>query len=105
MKYRLNGKEVTLKEFRKGNKGIDFKGGCVRTQLSSTWPQHSDAMGVNELQRKDAYNESVRCGVPTHFDEQGRAVFNSPGHRRKYCEALGYYDRNAGYSDPKPKNR
>ncbi len=102
--YRLNGKTVTKEEFRKGNRGIDFNGGCVRTQLSTTWPQHSDAMGVHESQRAEAYAESVRAGVPTYFDNQGRAVFNSAGHRKRYCETLGYFDRNAGYSDPKPKN-
>lgn len=102
-RFKLNGKEVSLKEFRKGNRGIDFKGGVVRTQAPGTWPMHSDAAGVNPNQREEAYRESVASGVPTHFDSSGCAIFTSQGHRRKYCEAHGLYDRNGGYGDPQRK--
>jgi hypothetical protein len=70
------------------------------------WPMYSDALGVNPTQIKDAIEQASRAGVPTEFDKKtGCAILRSPGHRKALCEALGYYDRNAGYSDPKPKNR
>lgn len=69
------------------------------------WPLYSDAMGCNPDDAKEAYEDSVRAGVPTRFDvpgKEGMAEFLSPGHRKRYCEAFGFHDRNAGYSDPQP---
>lgn len=103
IKYRLNGKTVTRDEFLKNKRGIDFKTGIVRTQCAGTWPMYSDAMGVHPDQAKEAYSESIKMGVPTSFDNQGRAIFNSAGHRKAYCEAYGVYDRNGGYGDPQRK--
>ncbi len=69
---------------------------------SACWPMKSTAMGVHPSQRKDAYEESVKIGVETQFDGQGDAVFESAGHRKRYCRAKGVHDKNAGYSDPTP---
>jgi hypothetical protein len=70
--------------------------------IPGNWPMQSDAMGVHPSQCKDAYEQSVRLGVPTRFDRKtGCAVLESAGHRKRFAEALGYYDRNAGYGDPK----
>lgn len=91
-------------------------GGTAEREMSSemsgqlreppgNWPMHSYAAGVSPTQREEAYEASVRMGVPTRFDKNGDAIFTSPHHRRKYCEAKGLFDRNAGHSDPKPQNR
>lgn len=77
----------------------EFKG--TRT-FPNNWPLHSDAMGVHPGQTREAYEESVKMGIPTQFDSDGRAVFTDAKHRKKYCEAFGFHDRNAGYSDPVP---
>lgn len=77
------------------------KGG---TKVSANWPMASDAAGVNPDQRQEAYDESVRLGVPTEFNSEGQAVFTSAAHRKEYCEKNGLFDRNAGYSDPLPEN-
>ena len=78
---------------------------ATQRMVAGNWPQHSDAAGVGASQVKEATLHSYEIGVPTHFTEDGQAIFNSPSHRKKYCEKIGLYDRNAGYSDPKPKNR
>ena len=67
---------------------------------AGTWPMYSDACGVHESQIGEAYAASVRKGVPTEFDSIGRAIFRDKGHRKRYCEAYGYFDRNAGFGDP-----
>lgn len=67
------------------------------------YPQHSDAMGCHPEDAQEAYNESVKMGIPTKFDNEGRAIFESAGHRKQYCEAFGFGDKNAGYSDPVPQ--
>lgn len=68
------------------------------------WPMLSDAAGVHPAQIKEAYAASVKAGVPTGFTPDGRAIFSSAGHRKRYCEANGLYDRNGGFSDPQRRH-
>lgn len=71
---------------------------------NSLWPRESDAMGVNPGQAGSAYADSVKRGVPTEFDrETGCAKFRTKRHEREYCEAVGFHQNNAGYSDPVPR--
>ena len=65
----------------------------------STWPMRSDAAGVHPDQRQEATEQSVKDGVPTHFDGLGRAVFTTREHRRRYLRTIGLHDRNGGYGD------
>ena len=81
----------------------DFALERPNTRPPGNWPMESYALGVNPDQAKEAEAESVKMGVPTQFASNGDAVFTSPSHRKRYAEALGYFDRNAGYSDPQPK--
>lgn len=67
------------------------------------WPMCSDAAGVNPDQRLDAMKHAQSIGIPTEFNAKGQAVFTSASHRKRYCEAIGMYDRNGGYSDPQRK--
>lgn len=60
------------------------------------FPWHSDGAGVNPDQIPEAYAQSVRDGVPTQFDSEGRAIFTSPGHRDRYLKANGLFDRKHG---------
>lgn len=64
------------------------------------WPMKSDAAGVHPDQIQEAYQHSVKVGIPTEFTPDGRAVFTSRKHRRDYCRAIGLHDRNGGYGDP-----
>lgn len=91
--------KVTLDDGREAfrDMGAEMRG---FDNTPGNWPQHSDAMGVNPDQREEAYNASVAAGVPTHFDNDGCAVFENATHRKRFCESQGFYDRNGGYSDP-----
>lgn len=64
------------------------------------YPMESVAVGVSPKQVKEAEEHSRKIGVPTHFTKRGDAIFESAAHRKRYCEATGFFDRNAGYSDP-----
>ncbi|MGH2272166.1 hypothetical protein ACQ9LF_10235 [Anaerohalosphaeraceae bacterium U12dextr] len=64
------------------------------------WPMKSDAAGVHPSQIKEAYDHSVRIGIPTQFAPDGRAIFTGREHRKNYCRAIGLHDRNGGYGDP-----
>jgi len=84
----------------------------IRSEHSSfhntpgNYPMESNAAGVAVKQAAEAEQHSREIGIPTHFNrETGNPVFTSKQHRKKYCEANGLYDRNAGHSDPKPKVR
>jgi hypothetical protein len=76
--------------------GVVHRCGC--------WPMYSDAAGVAEHQVPEAMAHSRRIGIPTDFTQDGRAIFTSREHRKKYCEAIGLYDRNGGYSDPQRRS-
>jgi len=103
--YIKDGEEVTKEEWIGESKIQEIlDSGNINTMSKTGWPLYSDAMGVNPKDNQQAYEASVKLGVPTERDNLGRAKFESAGHRKKYCEAFGYYDRNAGYSDPQPKN-
>ena len=69
------------------------------------WPQYCDAVGVGDGQQKEAYEDSVKMGVPTRFDSEGRAEFLSRAHRKRYCEAYGFFDKSGGYGDPQKGGR
>ena len=75
-----------------------------RRTYPNNYPMESDAAGVLPSQADEAYKESVKRGVPTQFNkETGCAIFESKGHRKRYCEAVGLFDRNGGYSDPQKR--
>lgn len=59
----------------------------------------SEALAVHPNQRKEATENARKQGVPTEFDKQGRPIFMDRAHRRAYCRAYGFYDRDAGYAD------
>ena len=81
----------------------DYASELVGTRPPGNWPMESDALGVDATQVDEARAESVRMGIPTDFTRDGRAILTSPEHRKQYAEALGFFDRNAGYSDPQPR--
>lgn len=81
----------------------DYQAEGTNTRPPGNWPLYSDSLGVHPDQRREAMEHAAKNGVPTDFTSDGQAVFESPSHRKKYCEVYGYHDRNAGYSDPTPR--
>ncbi len=78
---------------------------CYQAEAPSNtpgnWPMESDAMGVSPTQVVDAEKDAASIGIPTQFNkETGAAIFTSRKHRKQYCEAKGFFDRNGGFSDP-----
>lgn len=72
----------------------------ANTASRAAWPMYSDAMGVHPQQVDEFHKDSVRRGVPTEFTRDGRAIFESASHRKRYCREYGFHDRNGGYGDP-----
>lgn len=66
------------------------------------WPLTSYAAGVHHKQIPEMRKFDKKHEVPTDYSSDGDPVFTGPKHRRKYCEAHGLFDRNAGLSDPVP---
>lgn len=77
----------------------------IKYSKPGKWPMTSCAVGVGEEQREEAMAHARRIGIPTEFNKDGDAVFTSRGHRRKYCEAIGFFDRSGGYGDPQTADR
>lgn len=72
----------------------------------SNYPMESDAMGVNPTQIQQQMDYDRKLGVPTSYNPRtGAAVYTDSGHRRRHCEAHGFFDRNGSYSDPQRGGR
>jgi hypothetical protein len=102
-RYYLDGKEVTKAEFdaafpTKANEILS--GGDIGVQTDWSKPIMSDALAVHPSQVQEAYDDSVKKGVPTQFDKKtGQPEFRSRQHRRDYLKAYGVRDRDGGYGD------
>ena len=82
----------------------DFQTDFGARSHCGNWPMTSYAAGVHPKQIPEMEKFDKEHGVPTHYSGDGDPSFTSPTHRRKYCEAHGIFDRNAGHSDPVPAN-
>jgi len=95
---RLPGGRYRLRGGRKGRMVFSPPGGF----RPNCWPMKSWAMSVNPNYIKEAMAKDQRLGVKAEYDKRtGDAIFTSPRHRKEYCEAHGFFDRNGGYSDPR----
>lgn len=72
---------------------------------AGTWPMHSEAMAVHPSQIRDQQKVLAKSGVKCDFDREGRPILTSQHHRKQVAEAMGLYDRNGGYGDPRRLNR
>jgi len=80
----------------------DLKADFGKQYHGDIWPFASYAAGVHHKQVPEMKKFDKKHEVPTDYTEDGDPIFKSPKHRRKYCEAHGLFDRNAGHSDPVP---
>ena len=94
--HKLPSGQVVRRDFQKEMRTIATN--------STGWPIHSRAMGVHPSQIGEAKERAQKIGVPTEFDNKGKAIFTDRSHRKKYCEKLGYFDQDGGYGDPQPKS-
>ena len=81
--------EIYIRDFKREWQG--------RKQVIAKYPYYSEVMGVDGSPEsiRAAKEESIRLGVPTDFTSTGEAVIRDPMHRKKFAEALGYYDKNS----------
>jgi hypothetical protein len=98
-RFILDKKEVTEAEFREQ---FPYKPIGDGTGLCGFSPITSDALSVHPKQVKEAMEDAAKKGVPTDFLPDGRPILRTRQHRAEYLKAYGYYDRDAGYSDPAP---
>ncbi len=63
----------------------------------------SVALAVHPSQVGEAAQDAEARGVPTSFTADGCPVFESRTHRKRYMQAYGYFDRDAGYGDAAPR--
>lgn len=92
---------ITLSDGTLGVRDFAAEHGGIK-DTPGNWPMVSESAGVAPHQAREAYEHSVKIGVPTEFDRNGNAIFRDAKHRKRYCEhpEIRLYDRNGGYSDP-----
>lgn len=78
-----------------------------RTRATGNRPwsrgQKSVALAVHPSQVREAVEDAQKKGVPTDFTPDGRPVFRDRDHRKRYHQAYGFFDRDAGYGDAAPR--
>lgn len=70
----------------------------------ATYPYWSQEAGCHpdQIEEMQQHLRERGCGE-VEFNSEGLAKLTGPGQRKKVFEAYGMFDRNAGYSDPKPQ--
>lgn len=78
----------------------------TRIRTRAKWPLRTAMTGVGEHQVGELREFVQQQGlVGTEVNNDGSVTWSGPAARKRYCQATGLYDRNAGYSDPAPRNR
>ncbi len=99
-RYYFGDKEVTKSEFDASFPAFDFEAaGSVRGPAMSGYPFASDALAEHPDNVQAAYELSVKAGIPTQFDGDGRPILTSRAHKRDYCKLQNVFDRDGGYGD------
>jgi len=80
----------------------DFVAESGRQHHGDIWPMASYAAGVHHKQIPEMRKFDREHEVPTEYTSDGDPILRGPRHRKRYCEAHGLFDRNAGHSDPVP---
>lgn len=95
---------IELEDGRKAKTFFNPRAGI--STVPANYPMVSSAAGVlpNQVKEHMEYLRKAGCGQVNHTKD-GDVIFESKGQRKKVCEALGLFDRNAGHSDPRPINR
>jgi hypothetical protein len=104
IQFRINGQKVEKEEWD-SRKGVGSIYQRVARRKNSTYPFASDAAGCHPDQVPE-FQDLLKKKTGRHYDytSDGRIVFESARARKLACEALHYYDKNAGYGDPQPQN-
>ncbi len=101
---RVKDGEIKLDDGRKANSYFNSRAGI--STVPANYPMTSSAAGVHPGQVKEHMDHlrKMGCGQVDHTKD-GDVIFRDKAQRKKVCEALGLYDRNGGYSDPRPQVR
>ena len=102
--YFLDAKEVSEKQYR-ARHPLPQGEGVFMTSSKSGWPYVSNSEGCHPVDRQAFMDAAAKAGVPTVFNEQGKAVFTSREHQKRYCKAFGKanFDENwSGGGDKRP---
>ena len=100
---------ITLDDGRTAKKNWSGGASCRHRSVGTcpgNYPMVSTAAGVHPGQIKEhqTHLKAMGCGHVEHTRD-GDLVFNDKTQRRRVCEALGLFDRQASYGDPQPKHR
>jgi len=74
----------------------------VGSRAGDAWPQVSKAManpGMTDAEVRSEQEYLDKAGVPTQYTKDREPIFESRGHWKRYMQAMGYHDRDAGYGD------
>lgn len=99
--YWMDGRKVSAKVYHKRYPIPKPDAGTFGSHTGG-WPMMSDALAVHPSLRADAEKDAAAKGCPTDFAADGRPILRDKEHRKRFLQTYGYYDRNAGYSDPAP---
>lgn len=77
--------------------------GDSATTPGSGWPLVSEAMACHPSQIPQCMEFDHKMGISANYTKDGRPIFRDRAHRKRYCEAYGFFDKNGGYGDPQKR--
>lgn len=98
-RYEVEGREVSKEEFDLTFPDVTTLSRSDPCSLSSTPLSRSEVLGVHPKQREAATEQAKNLGVPTEFDNKGRALITSRAHQKALVKALGMVNYDGGYGD------
>jgi hypothetical protein len=96
--YFIDGRKVTIEEYRAAFDALPSKldelfGHEAMTDNPAGWPLVSESFAVPPGQiEKQMASDKLKGAPLTRYDELGRQIFESRGHRKAYLKALGLVD-------------
>lgn len=89
--YKINGSEVTRKEFVKDSRGA----GNIRQPYSTSKVIVSEAAAVHPKDRQAANEHARKHGFAIDFDSQGRPNFTSHRQQKAYLKTIGLHNKDS----------
>lgn len=104
------GKRVSERKWKAGCKGLHTfadaraSGEGKRITPGAAYPYWSDSLGVAPEQIPQFMEADRKAGFATEYNPvTGQLKITDRGFRKRYCQHLGFYDRNGGYGDPQKR--
>ena len=100
--YKIDGKEVSEKEYERLRKSRGIYGGATRARIARgkqvKFPVYNDALGIHPKQKAQFEARNALHGTNVKYTNDGRAIIESETQLKRQMKLDGRIDRKGYYS-------